>query len=144
MSMLNINDLFTNKNEKEKLKEQIYDDVLKQCHKKIVRAVKLNPYNNYCFYIIPKFIFGVPLYNTNNCIYYLINNLTKNGFNIKYTHPNLLIITWNKQKEQKSNLLVEPKSNIKSINDYKPSGNLIYNSNHLSDLNKKKNYLLNM
>jgi hypothetical protein len=143
MSMLNINDLFINKNEKEKLKEKIYDDVLKQCHKKIVRAVKLNPYNNYCFYVIPKFIFGVPLYNINNCIYYLINNLTKNGFNIKYTHPNLLIITWEKQKEHKSNLLFEPKSNIKSISDYKPSGNLIYNSNQLNDLNKKKNYLLN-
>ena len=115
MSMININELFLDKQEKEKNKNEIYDNVLKQCHKRILRSVKLNPYDNYCFYIIPKFIFGVPLYNTNNCIYYLINNLTKNGFNIKYTHPNLLIITWNKQKEQKSNLLLEPKS-IPSFN----------------------------
>jgi len=144
MSMLNINELFNDQLEKEKTKEKIYDDVLKECHKKIIRSVKLNPYNNYCFYVIPTFIFGVPLYNMNNCIYYLINNLSKNGFNINYTHPNLLIITWNKQeqKNKQTNNLFKNSSDIKSTLDYKPSGNLIYNTNHLKELNNKKNYLL--
>ena len=128
MSMLNINELFNDQTQKEKHKEEIYDNVLKQCHKKILRAAKLNPYTNYCFYVIPKFIYGIPLYDLNKCINYLVINLSKNGFKINYTHPNLLF---------------EPKSNIKSISDYKPSGNLIYNSNQLNDLNKKKNYLLN-
>ena len=80
MSMLNINDLFTNKNEKEKLKEQIYDDVLKQCHKKILRAAKLNPYTNYCFYVIPKFIYGIPLYDLNKCINSCIVTLNISSF----------------------------------------------------------------
>lgn len=145
MSMININELFADKQQKEKHKEAIYDNVLKNCHNKIRRAVKLSPYNNFCFYIIPKFIYGIPLYNIDKCINYLVVHLTKNGFIINYTHPNLLLISWNKPKEISKPydpLFNNNKSNIKSINDYKPSGSLIYNNNFLSDLNKKKNLLL--
>ena len=145
MSMININELFTDQKQKEKHKEEIYDNVLKNCHNKIRRSVKLSPYNNCCFYIIPKFIYGVPLYNIDKCINYLVVHLTKNGFQINYTHPNLLLISWIKQKEISKPLdplFNNNKSNIKSINDYKPSGNLIYNNNYLSELNKKKNLLL--
>ena len=146
MSMININELFDDQTKKEKHKEEIYDNVLKQCHKKILRAAKLDPYTNYCFYIIPKFIYGIPLYDLNKCINYLVINLSKNGFKINYTHPNLLIITWFKKEESKPNnelLFNTQNSNVKSINDYKPSGNLIYNTNYLKDINKKTNYLMN-
>ena len=146
MSMININDLFSDQKQKEKQKEEIYDNVLKNCHNKIKRAVKLSPYDNFCFYIIPKFIYGVPLYNVDKCINYLVVHLTKNGFKINYTHPNLLLISWEKQKElsKPSDPLFKnnTNTNVKSINDYKPSGSLIYNNNYLSDLNKKKNLLL--
>ena len=120
MSMLNINELFNDQSKKEKHKEEIYDNVLKQCHKKILRASKLNPYTNYCFYVIPKFIYGIPLYDLNKCINYLVINLSKNGFKINYTHPNLLIITWFKKEESqpKNDILFNTKSNVKSINDY--------------------------
>lgn len=145
MSMLNINELFNDQSKKEKHKEEIYDNVLKQCHKRILRSAKLNPYNNCCFYIIPKFIYGIPLYNLDKCINYLVVNLSKNGFKINYTHPNLLIITWYKKEESqpKNDILFNTKSNVKSITDYKPSGNLIYNTNYLKDINKKTNYLMN-
>ena len=145
MSMLNINELFNDQTKKEKHQEEIYDNVLKQCHKKILRAAKLNPYTNYCFYVIPKFIYGIPLYDLNKCINYLVINLSKNGFKINYTHPNLLIITWFKKEDTKINndILFNTKSNVKSINDYKPSGTLIYNTNYLKDINTKNNYLMN-
>ena len=145
MSMININELFNDQSKKEKHKEEIYDNVLKQCHKKILRAAELNPYNNCCFYIIPKFIYGIPLYNLDKCINYLVVNLSKNGFKINYTHPNLLIISWFKKEESqsKNEIMFNTKANVKSINDYKPSGNLIYNTNYLKDINKKTNYLMN-
>ena len=74
----------------------------------------------------------------------MVVHLTKNGFQINYTHPNLLLISWVKPKEisKSSDPLFNNNSNVKSINDYKPSGTLIYNNNYLSDLNKKKNLLL--
>ena len=146
MSMININDLFNEKNEREKHKNKIYDDVLKQCHRKIIRSVKIDPYSRFCFYIIPKFIYGVPLYNIEKCIHYLVVHLTKNGFKINYTHPNLLIISWeNKETKKNEPLMNTPfksESNVRSTLDYKPSNNLIYNSNQLTELNRKTNYLL--
>ena len=146
MSMININDLYLEKQEKEKNKKNIYDNVLQKCHNKIVTSSKTNPYDQWCYFVIPKFIYGIPLYNQPECINYLVTHLTKNGFTISYTHPNLLIITWFKENSK----LIQPKSifpnsnnNFKSINDYKPSGNLIYNKNSLNILNNKKNNLLN-
>ena len=74
------------------------------------------------------------------------SKLTLNGFNVTYTHPNFLLISWEKKREEKkTKLSIFPNnnSNVKSVTDYKPSGNLIYNNNILKDINKKKNYLLN-
>ena len=89
MSMININDLHAERIEKEEHKKQIYDNVLKKCHNKILLTSKMNPYEQWCYYVIPTFIYGIPLYNFNDCLQYLVTNLTKNGFKINYTHPNL-------------------------------------------------------
>ena len=53
----------------------------------------------FCFYNVPKYIFGIPLYDIKSCVMFLVTALVKNGFDVKYTHPNLLYISWqNKTK----------------------------------------------
>jgi hypothetical protein len=37
---------------------------------------------------------GVPRYDHGACTAYLIDKLKDNGFVVKYTHPNLLFISW--------------------------------------------------
>ena len=37
---------------------------------------------------------GVPKYDVSACIAYIIDQLKQNGFMIKYTHPNLIFISW--------------------------------------------------
>ena len=37
---------------------------------------------------------GIPRYNHAECVAYLVDKLQTNGFYIKYTHPNLLLISW--------------------------------------------------
>jgi hypothetical protein len=37
----------------------------------------------------------VPKYDNAACIAYLIDKLKTNGFNVRYTHPNALFISWN-------------------------------------------------
>jgi hypothetical protein len=37
---------------------------------------------------------GVPNYDKNACITYMISKLEENDFIIRYTHPNLLFISW--------------------------------------------------
>ena len=48
----------------------------------------------FCTFLVPEVIIGVPKYNNAECIAYLINKLEENGFAIKYTHPHLLFISW--------------------------------------------------
>ena len=145
MSMINISELCQEKIEKEQAKKNIYDNVLKNCHNRIILSSKMYPYQQWCFYVIPKYIYGIPLYNLNNCINYLVVHLTKNGFTVNYTHPNLLIINWINSPKNKSieSTKTDYNSDHKSITDYKPSGNLIYNQNSMKILNKKKNSLFN-
>lgn len=150
MSMLNISELHKERNDRIERKKKIYDKVLQKCHHRIKLAAKQNPYDCMCYFIIPKVIYGIPLYNLEECINYLYKNLNENGFKLYYTHPNFLIISWidtqNKTKESTklpfSNLLLN-KNNVNSVSNYKPSSSLIYNKNSLENLNKKKHLLLN-
>ena len=49
---------------------------------------------DFTFFVVPEFIFGIPKYNIDTCVSYIIQKLEENGFLIKYTHPNLLYIYW--------------------------------------------------
>ena len=143
MSMININELIDNKNHLIDRKTKIYDEILKKCHHRIKLVSKQNPLICYCLYIIPKVVYGIPLYDLSECVKYLFEKLTENGFQVNYTHPNLLIISWlhvkNKRKQITPSL---PSNEYKSINNYKPKGNLIYNQSNISVLNSKTNNLL--
>jgi len=156
MSMININELHQERQERIDRKHSIYEEVLKKCHHRIKLTAKQNPYDCMCYFVIPKVIYGIPLYNLEQCITYLYTNLTKNGFKLFYTHPNLLIISWVESKNDNkisnkipySNILLKKNdenniNNINNVSNFKPAGNLIYNQNSLDSLNKKKNLLLN-
>ena len=144
--MIKINELYDQQDKNNKRKESIYNEVLTKCHHRIKLTAKNYPDNCYCYYTIPKIIYGIPLYNLEECLRYIMNKLIENGFKVYYTHPNLLYITW--FKEETKSITNKPENkmlfkNYKSIEDYKPSGNLIYNSKSLEFLNKKKEKLFN-
>ena len=146
MSMMNIDELLENKNNVLERKTKIYDEILKKCHHRIKTVSKESPLMGYCLYIIPKFVYGIPLYNMEECIKYLFSKLNDNGFKVYYTHPNLLIISWLHLKEKKRVTFTlnnnDSSNDYKSITNYKPSGNLIYDTSNLNILNNKTNMLL--
>lgn len=138
MSSLNINDLYETINNKNKVRMEKFDMILQKIHSRIKYNAKLE--KTYCFFQIPEFIIGVPLYNVSDLRNYLINSLNKNGFKILYVDPNWLFINWDfsqmkppkKQAKKKSN------KNYKLIDEYKPSGNFINEDNLLSISSKTK------
>ena len=142
MSMININELIQNKNNVIERKLKIYDEILKKCHHRIKLVSKQNPLICYCLYIIPKVVYGIPLYNLSECVKYLFEKLTDNGFQVNYTHPNLLIISWIHVKPKKKAIMPSVKSDYNSIDTYKPKGNLIYNKSNINELTSKTNNLL--
>ena len=152
MSLIDISDLHKKARELKERKIKIYDEVLQKCHHRIKLVSKLTPLNQWCFYIIPKVVFGIPLYNLAECVEYLVRLLTENGFKVAYTHPNLLLITWFEDPKSKSaneskSITFGSKSNTndngmyKSIDTYKPSGNLVYNQQNFNLLEQKSNKL---
>ena len=183
---LNLDELYERTRETSQTKVKTYQKILARIHSRIKAISRQRNNNKFCMFVIPEFILGIPRYDIAECTNYVIEKLTDNGFQLKYTHPNLLFISWqhyipkyqrseikkktgvaidgfgnvvskrNKNNRDDSNpnsLLLMDKnvkmkdgkkkpSNFKSTSAYKPTGNLIYNTNLLEkidlSLDKKK------
>jgi hypothetical protein len=48
----------------------------------------------FCWFIVPEIIIGVPKYDQGACIAYIMDKLKENGFTLRYIHPNTLFISW--------------------------------------------------
>ena len=143
MSSLDIKDLYSTINEKTIKRLEIFDGVLVKCHKRIKYNSSLE--KTYCFYQIPEFIIGTPLYKVTEMRTYIINSLKNNGFKIMYVEPNWLFISWELpgisklantglKKEVK---IKENRNKYKSVDNYKPTGSLIYDERTMLDLSDK-------
>uniref|UniRef100_A0A6C0KFA4 Uncharacterized protein n=1 Tax=viral metagenome TaxID=1070528 RepID=A0A6C0KFA4_9ZZZZ len=183
---LNLDELYERSRETSQTKIKTYQKILARIHSRIKAISRQRNNNKFCMFVIPEFILGIPRYDIAECTNYVIEKLTENGFQVKYTYPNLLFISWqhyipkyqrseikkktgvaidgfgnvvkrkNKNNRDDSNpnsLLLMDKniktkdakkkdSNFKSTSSYKPTGNLIYNTNLLQkidlSLDKKK------
>lgn len=91
---VNLDDLYKTKKNTFDHKIKIYDKILNRIHKKIKTTARNRNSGCFCMYVIPEFILGIPKYDINLCTTHIIDKLEKNGFKIKYTHPNLLFISW--------------------------------------------------
>lgn len=92
---LNLDDLYTTQKNIENNKIKIYQKILTRVHKKIKTTSRSRNCDKFCFYLVPEFVLGIPRYNIETCISYVIDKLLDNGFLVRYTHPNLLFISWN-------------------------------------------------
>lgn len=173
---INLDDLYERKKQADLNTLRVYNKILQRVHSKIKTHSRVNKNEQCCWYVIPEMIIGVPRYDVAACTAYLIDKLRDNGFVIRYTHPNLLFISWaawypgyvreeirkktgvqidgwgkEKKKPQQDDassngfdksdpnalLLGQKSKNIsvtkkggdfRDITTYKPTGNLIYNS----------------
>ena len=91
---MNLDELFKQKKITEEHKIKMYQKILNRVHKKIKHASRQRGNDQFCCYILPEFVLGVPIYDVAACNAYIIHKLRENGFLVKYTHPNLLFISW--------------------------------------------------
>lgn len=91
---LNLDDLYKQKKITQEHKIKIYQKVLGRVHTKIKATSRMRNSDKFTFFLLPEFILGVPRYDMVECTSYVIEKLIDNGFMIKYTHPNLLFISW--------------------------------------------------
>ena len=172
---LNMDELYEKKKQHDISTTNNYKTILNRIHNRIKTTSRQQLGEQYCWFVVPEMMIGVPKYDQAKCISYVIDKLQVNGFRVRYTHPNLLFISWqhwvpdyvraeikkktglnidgygnikNEEDEEKS---ITPNSlfnklttsnttnttvnkNVKDIDTYKPSGNLIYNTDIINSL----------
>jgi hypothetical protein len=183
---INLEELYDKKKTYDLSKLSTYNKILNRIHEKIKITSRQKTDTQFCWYVIPEVILGVATYDRASCISYILEELTNNGFVVRYTHPNLIFISWKhyipsyvrtefkkktgividehgnrvEELDEYGNILppsqtvnnplssnsldpfnmgltrkINPKNNpenlankkeFKPINDYKPTGNLVY------------------
>lgn len=180
---INLDELYERKKQHDLATTKNYNTILSRIHNKIKTTSRLQLAEHHCWFLVPEMMIGVPRFNQATCISYVIDKLQNNGFKIRYTHPNLLFISWthwvpdyvrteikkktgvnidgygniinngNNENSDKteilnpntlllknSNKMKEKPTDIKPIDSYKPSGQLIYNTDIINSL--KNNFTI--
>jgi hypothetical protein len=91
---LNIDELYEKKRQYDLTQLALFNKVLNRIHVRIKTVSRQRKDEQFCWYVVPEVIIGVPKYDQSACIAYLIDKLKINGFNVRYTHPNALFISW--------------------------------------------------
>lgn len=91
---LNIDELYEKKRQHDLTQLALFNKVLNRIHVRIKTVSRQRKDEQFCWYVVPEVIIGVPKYDQSACIAYLIDKLKTNGFNVRYTHPNALFISW--------------------------------------------------
>jgi hypothetical protein len=91
---LNIDELYEKKRQYDLSKLQLYNKILNRIHIRIKTTSRQKMDEQFCWFVVPEMIIGVPKYDQASCIAYLMDKLKDNGFNIRYIHPNTLFISW--------------------------------------------------
>ena len=91
---LNIDELYEKKRQYDLSKLALYNKILNRIHVRIRTTSRQKMDEQFCWFVVPEMIIGVPKYDQASCIAYLMDKLKDNGFNIRYIHPNTLFISW--------------------------------------------------
>jgi hypothetical protein len=91
---LNIDELYEKKQQHDLNKLALFNKLLNRIHIKIKLASRQKIDEQFCWFLVPETIIGVPKYDQGAGIAYLIDKLKLNGFNVRYIHPNMLFISW--------------------------------------------------
>jgi len=91
---INLEELYDKKKTYDLSKLSTFNKILNRIHEKIKITSRQKIDTQFCWYVIPEIMLGVASYDRAACISYILEELTSNGFVVRYTHPNLIFISW--------------------------------------------------
>jgi hypothetical protein len=91
---INLDELYEKKKMHDMEKLELFNKILNRIHVRIKTVSRQKIDNQFCWYLMPETMIGVAKYDQAGCIAYVIEKLKKNGFIVRYIHPNLLFISW--------------------------------------------------
>ena len=122
---LNMDELYSKKQQQDLNVLANYNKILVRIHNKIKYVSKQLINDQCCWYLVPEMMIGIPKYEHKDCTAFVIEKLRANGFIIRYTHPNLLFISWRHWVPTYVRNEIKKKTG-QAVDEY---GNLIINNN---------------
>lgn len=93
----------------------------------------------FCCCVLPEFVLGIPIYDIATCNSYIMQQLVNNGFQVKYTHPNLLWISWKHFIPDYERRAIKKKTGV-NVDGF---GNVIQKKGEKRDKGNTNNLMLN-
>ncbi len=91
---LDPSELYDKRRSKDAGRLRAYNKILEQIYNRIRALSKLPNAQCNLLYTVPPFIFGLPKIDLEDCIVYLIYQLRHAAYEVRYTSPNLIYISW--------------------------------------------------
>ena len=125
---------------REDKKLKTFEHILNMCYNKIVNTNKTSRDYN-CTFIIPQMIFGLPLFNLDECIKYIMLKLIDKGFAVHLAIPNKLFISWEPESEKQAiicrQLYLTPSNQYPALTNTDTS-NIHHNNKKLNNSSNQK------
>jgi len=145
---INLDELYEKKKQYDLHRLELYNKILNRIHVKIKTVSRQKLDEQFCWFVVPEIIIGVPKYDQGDCIGYLFQKLKDNGFAVKYYHPNTLFICWNHfvpsyvrtELKKKTGIIIDEYGNkIKEENSDIVKNDFILNNNKTPNVNVNVN-----
>lgn len=91
---LNPADLYDKRKSKDASRLKAYNKILEQIYNRVRVMSKLPNSPCYLLYTVPPFILGLPKIDLEDCVIYLIYQLRHAGYDVRYTPPNMIYLSW--------------------------------------------------
>jgi len=91
---MQVSELYKRRIAKDAARLRAYNQILESIYSRIRNQSQLPNSPANLLYTIPPFILGLPRIDLEDCVVYLVYQLRQNGFQVKYSYPNLLAISW--------------------------------------------------
>lgn len=86
-------DLFEKRRQRDGAKLKSYNTILEQIYTRI-RSSSRQGGDPWIIFTVPPFIIGLPRLDLEDCIVYIVYLLRQQSYEVRYTYPNLLYISW--------------------------------------------------
>jgi len=100
LPILHASTLFDVRLKKDKARHKAYNQILEQALQKVAYAAIQPPQPTFTYYNVPPFVLGLPSLDLKDCIVYIVHQLRLQAYEVRYTYPNLLWISWGHHEQK--------------------------------------------
>lgn len=87
------NELFEKRKQRDGARLKAYNKILEQIYGRIRSNSRMGA-DPWIIYTVPPFILGLPRIDMEDCIVYVVYVLRQQQYEVRYTYPNLLYVSW--------------------------------------------------